>query len=97
MHRGHLDELRGRAPVGGEAARRSLASFVPKHVQRQIAAAGAPSLPYAERVEGAVLLSDVRGFTQLTERMAERGPDGVETLTGALNRYFGGLIDRIDA
>ena len=60
-----------------------------------IAAGGPPRPPYAERVRGAVLLGDVRGFTQLTERMAAHGPDGVETLTAAMNRYFGGMIDSI--
>ena len=74
---------------------RSLTSYVPPHVLRRLAADGPPRTPYSEPVAGAVLLGDVRGFTRLTERMAAHGPDGVETLTAAMNRYFGGMIDRI--
>ncbi|NJN94068.1 MAG: adenylate/guanylate cyclase domain-containing protein [Anaerolineales bacterium] len=37
------------------------------------------------------------GFTALTERLAQKGPAGAETLTRALNTYFGQLIDLITA
>lgn len=39
-------------------------------------------------VPGALLVADVSGFTQLTERLSTRGPAGVELLTRCLNSYF---------
>jgi class 3 adenylate cyclase len=39
----------------------------------------------------------ISGFTALSERLAERGPEGVEELTQVLNAYFGQLIDLITA
>ena len=59
----------------------SLERYIPEHVLRRLAADGPPPPPFAEPLSGAVLLGDVRGFTRLTEQMAARGPDGVETLT----------------
>jgi predicted ATPase/class 3 adenylate cyclase len=73
----------------------ALTSYLPGYLLRQLAADGPRQPPHAEPLAGAVLLADVRGFTRLTEQMAERGPDGVETLTSAMNRYFGGMIDCI--
>ena len=73
----------------------TLSSYVPDYVLRQLAADGPRQPPHAEPLAGAVLLADVRGFTRLTEQMAERGPEGVETLISAMNRYFGGMIDCI--
>jgi predicted ATPase/class 3 adenylate cyclase len=75
----------------------SLSSYVPEHVLRRLAAGGPPEPPFAEPLHGAVLLGDIRGFTRLTEQMAERGPDGVETLTASINDYFSGMIDAISA
>lgn len=46
----------------------------------------------AEFVPGAVLFSDISGFTALTERLAKRGPAGAEELSDLLNSYFGRLI-----
>ncbi len=71
-----------------------LASFVPAAVQRLVSKAGG-SLTEAHReaVPGAVLFADVSGFTALTERLAAKGPAGVELLTRTLNTYFGTLIE----
>src|SRR5215211_8852770 len=43
------------------------------------------------------VFADISGFTLLTERMAEKGPTGVESLARILNQYFGQLIDIIHA
>jgi class 3 adenylate cyclase/tetratricopeptide (TPR) repeat protein len=45
-----------------------------------------------ERVGGAVLFSDISGFTAIAERLAEQGPAGAEELSERLNAYFGRLI-----
>ncbi len=70
-------------------------SYVPKLVLRALAH-GAPdacsSSRNAEQVMGAVLLSDISGFTPLAERLALRGAAGAEELSEHLNGYFGRLI-----
>ncbi|MGZ9165597.1 MAG: adenylate/guanylate cyclase domain-containing protein, partial [Anaerolineales bacterium] len=73
-----------------------LASYVPKLIQNRIIADPSPiESPLAEEIQVAVLFADISGFTLLTERLAEKGPAGVETLARILNEYFGLLIDII--
>ncbi len=73
-----------------------LASYVPKLIQNRVIANPAPiESPVAEELQAAILFADISGFTLLTERMAEKGPTGVETLARILNEYFGELIDII--
>lgn len=42
-------------------------------------------------------MADVSGFTTLAERLAARGPDGVEALSRLVNRWFGAMVDVIEA
>lgn len=73
-----------------------LASYVPKLIQNRVIANPSPiEAPVAEDLQAAILFADISGFTLLTERMAEKGPTGVETLARILNEYFGLLIDII--
>ncbi len=73
-----------------------LASYVPKLIQKRVIANPSPiESPVAEELQAAILFADISGFTILTERMAEKGPTGVETLARILNEYFGQLIDII--
>jgi class 3 adenylate cyclase/tetratricopeptide (TPR) repeat protein len=73
-----------------------LASYVPKLIQNRVIANPLPiEAPVAEELQAAILFADISGFTLLTERMAEKGPTGVETLARILNEYFGQLIDII--
>ena len=73
-----------------------LASYVPKLIQNRIVADPTPiESPVAEELPAAILFADISGFTPLTERLAERGPTGVETLARVLNQYFGKLINII--
>ena len=75
-----------------------LASYVPKLIQNRVIADPSPiESPIAEELQVAILFADISGFTILTERMAEKGPTGVETLARILNQYFGQLIDIIHA
>ncbi|HSQ39663.1 MAG TPA: adenylate/guanylate cyclase domain-containing protein, partial [Anaerolineales bacterium] len=71
-----------------------LASYVPKLIQKRVAADPLPiESPVAEVIQAAVLFADISGFTRLTESLAEAGPAGVETIANVLNDYFGQLID----
>ena len=73
-----------------------LASYVPKLIQNRVIDNPSPiESPVAEELQAAILFADISGFTLLTERMAEKGPTGVETLARILNEYFGQLIDII--
>jgi class 3 adenylate cyclase/tetratricopeptide (TPR) repeat protein len=73
-----------------------LAPFVPWFIsQRLCADPSAPSGPAEESSPAATLFADISGFTPLSERLATRGGEGVETLTQVLNAYFGRLIDVI--
>ena len=73
-----------------------LASYVPKLIQKRVIANPSPiEAPVSEELQAAILFADISGFTLLTERMAEKGPTGAETLARILNEYFGQLINII--
>ncbi|MCP4423053.1 MAG: AAA family ATPase [Chloroflexi bacterium] len=75
-----------------------LSSYVPPLIARRLAENPEQmNLPAAEAFPTAVLLADITGFTPLTEQMAQRGPEGVETLSTLLNDYFSRLISLIAA
>lgn len=75
---------------------KTLTSYVPALITHRLATDLAPlTEPISERFPAAVLFADISGFTALTERLAEQGPAGAETLTRELNSYFGRMIDII--
>lgn len=86
-------------PSGGDARlAEALAAYVPPLVLENLALDSAP--PAGARVTtftGVVLLTDIAGFTTLTERMDAAGPAGVEELSRLLNACFTDLIDLIEA
>lgn len=51
--------------------------------------------PDAREFHGAALIADVSGFTALAERLAARGPEGVEDLSRLVNTWFGAMVDTI--
>ena len=72
----------------------TLASYFPDLlIRRANARGGQRSLASQESLTAATLFVDVAGFTQLTDRLARRGPAGAEALSSALNLYFGRLTD----
>jgi class 3 adenylate cyclase len=74
----------------------TLVSYVPRRLLRRFACGegGAPE-PGFEVFSGALLFVDISGFTDLTERLARKGPGGTEELTFILNSYVGRLLDLI--
>ena len=55
------------------------ASYVPRLIKQRVLTDPAPiESPVAEVFEAVVLFADISGFTLLTERLAKRGPTGVE-------------------
>ncbi|MCE9609944.1 MAG: AAA family ATPase [Chthoniobacter sp.] len=67
----------------------ALAAYVSPLVLENLAR---PPGAHAAELEGAVLLTDIAGFTALTERMDAAGPAGAEELSRVLNAYFTDLI-----
>lgn len=45
------------------------------------------------QVEGSLVLVDISGFTNLSERLARKGRIGAEELTSVLNRVFGAMLE----
>src|ERR1700712_3488235 len=76
----------------------TFASYLPSVVTRHHRR-GAPAVEGAARrpMHAALLFADISGFTALTERLAQRGPAGVEELTRLLNTSFSQILDLIEA
>ncbi|MGH9942186.1 MAG: AAA family ATPase, partial [Pyrinomonadaceae bacterium] len=75
----------------------TLGSYVPSMIVGRANADPARfTEPTVERFSAAVLFADISGFSALTERLAARGPAGIEDLTTLLNSYFGQLIDLVE-
>ena len=75
----------------------TLLNYLPPAVAREIHADPRPlRAPHAANFPAAVLLSDVSGFTALTEKLAASGPGGPEELTFILNCYFSSMIGILD-
>ena len=76
----------------------TFASYVPAAVARHHGAgAPAPDQPSRRPLRAALLFADISGFTALTERLAQRGPAGVEELSRLLNTSFGQILDTIES
>ncbi|MEB3336857.1 MAG: adenylate/guanylate cyclase domain-containing protein [Leptolyngbyaceae bacterium] len=70
-----------------------IASYVPRLlVDRAYVNPTPPETPVVEQFPAAILFADISGFTALTERLAGRGPAGIEELTHHLSSYFTHLI-----
>jgi len=70
--------------------------YLPAMVLSRIAETPAfPTEPTTEDHIVTALFADISGFTSLTEKLAARGPQGVETLSRIFNEYFGRLTDQI--
>jgi class 3 adenylate cyclase/tetratricopeptide (TPR) repeat protein len=76
----------------------TFASYVPAAVARHHGVgAPAPDQPSRRPLSAALLFADISGFTALTERLAQRGPAGVEELSRLLNTSFGQILDTIES
>jgi class 3 adenylate cyclase len=53
-------------------------------------------IPFAERVDGAVLNVDISGFTDLTERVATLGKPGAEQINHVLTEFFAEVTQVIE-
>lgn len=69
----------------------TLISFVPRGLTLDLARRRSLRRPVA------AVFADISGFTAFTERLAARGPEGVDTLTRTLNAWFGTLIAVVES
>ncbi|MDP8936351.1 MAG: AAA family ATPase, partial [Actinomycetota bacterium] len=83
------------APDGRPDQPSSLASYLPAHAARRLAAGPLPATGEEEVVPGALLVADISGFTPLAEHLARHGAVGAEELFRLLNDVFGRLADVI--
>ena len=75
-----------------------IAAFVPRWVRTSLAEAGSDlnAASIAAHV-ASVLLFDIAGFTEITDRLAQQGDVGAEQLSELLNDCFTVLTDVVDA
>ncbi|HEX7797722.1 MAG TPA: adenylate/guanylate cyclase domain-containing protein, partial [Vicinamibacterales bacterium] len=79
------------------ADRHSLASYLPRMLLRRLASSAPLNQPEAASTQGAVLLSDIQGFTALVERYSGAGRKGLEELTWVLNQYIADVAGAVQA
>ena len=73
---------------------RTLHRILHDYVPRQLAAAPAtPGVVRHSWEEGALMFTDLSGFTPLMEANAARGADGASTLLSVLNAYFAEMLE----
>jgi class 3 adenylate cyclase/tetratricopeptide (TPR) repeat protein len=66
-------------------------AFLAPYVVRFCADRSTP--PVEEAFPATLLFGDIQGFTPLTERLAEQGPQGAEALSRLLNVYFNTILE----
>jgi class 3 adenylate cyclase/tetratricopeptide (TPR) repeat protein len=71
----------------------SASPYIPRPVLARLA--DDPKTPdiWFEEIEGSMVLSDVSGFTALSEKLEHRGREGAEILTSVINGYYGRLLE----
>jgi class 3 adenylate cyclase len=84
----------GIASVSGDPF---LESFVPAVLAGRIGLPDGPLVPADTRFDAVILVADISGFTALAERFAQRGAEGAELLTAALNEYFSTQLEILAA
>lgn len=72
-------------------------SFLPRLLQRQLAAGDFPDPPRAQLEDAVLLLGDIEGSTGIVERVGKAGSLALETLTAKLSAFFSDFIDIIYA
>lgn len=71
-------------------------SFVPRWFAAAPQSLGArPLAPAIASLPCAAAFADISGFSQLTRRYADRGADGIETLTHIIDDFLGRLLDTV--
>ena len=82
---------------GGPALLEVYGHYAPRLLREHVSELSSQPLdPALARIDAALLLADISGFTPLTEKLAEAGRAGAERLSSILNGYFTRLIDVVE-
>ncbi len=66
----------------------ALATYLPRHLLRDLFKRPIPGRTSGEFLSGTVLFADISGFTAMSERLSALGREGAETLTTVVNDFF---------
>jgi class 3 adenylate cyclase/tetratricopeptide (TPR) repeat protein len=71
--------------------------YLPPPLIRAWTERGVKDPVWIERIEGTLMHCDVTGFTAMSERLAARGKEGAEIISGVLNKFFTRMLGISDA
>ena len=69
-----------------------VATYLPASLVHAVALATARAAPWCHEVDGTMVMSDLSGFTPLSERLGALGDEGAERLTNIINSFFERLL-----
>ena len=67
-------------------------TYLPAHIVDRILRDPVPGQISGKFIEGALLFTDISGFTAMSERLSRIGREGAEEITGIVNRYFSAML-----
>ena len=73
----------------GSSTNQSILGFVPALVIQHLSEkseTGQRKLPEKQNLSSVVMFADISGFTNLTEQLSRKGPEGAEIIAFAINR-----------
>ena len=72
--------------------RSEVVTYLPVSLARAVADNPARDLPWCDEVDGTMVMADLSGFTNLSERLASLGDEGAERLTEIINSFFARML-----
>jgi class 3 adenylate cyclase/predicted ATPase len=72
-------------------------SHLPAYVAEQVLCDPQPGRIGGRFILGTLLFADISGFTPMSERLSRIGREGAEEVTAIVNRYFGAMLDILQA
>lgn len=77
-----------------DSAEAHLSRYLPRCVHAQLShSRPRQRRPGVSRFDGVVLLTDLAGFSSMTDQFSAQGPEGVEQLSRVLDSYFGSMTE----
>ena len=67
-------------------------TYLPASLVRAAGTHPARDLPWCDEVDGTMVMADLSGFTDLSERLASLGNEGAEQLTDIINSFFARML-----
>ena len=72
-------------------------TYLPASLVRAVVAEPARVVPWYDEVDGTMVMADLSGFTNLSERLGKLGDEGAERLTSTINSFFERMLDTASA